>query len=108
MAAAVAAGVQGGSTHEAVIQLAYQGAVYGESIGADIPSASVSKRILLAKEIVNRNRTRGISDTLDELVGLLGAGMQAVESIPWRKRASLQNSQISNQPGVTYGRGTLI
>lgn len=83
VAAAVAAGVRGGSTPEAVMQLAYEGAVYGESIGADIPSASVSKRILLAKEIVNRNRTRGISDTLDELVGLLGAGMQAVESIPF-------------------------
>lgn len=83
VAAAVAAGVRGGSTPEAVMQLAYEGAVYGESIGHDIPAASVSKRILLAKEIVDRNRSQDMNGLLDELVGYLGAGMQANESIPF-------------------------
>lgn len=83
VAAAVAAGVKGGYTTEQVMQFAYEGAVFGEGIGSDITGPSVSKRILLAKEIVDRNREKGISTVLDELVGIIGAGMQAYESIPY-------------------------
>jgi ADP-ribosylglycohydrolase len=83
VAAAVAAGVEGGYTPGQIMEFAYDGALYGESIGADITAPSVSKRILLAKEIVEKNRRRGMNAVLDELVGIIGAGMQAYESIPF-------------------------
>ena len=83
VAAAVAAGVKGGYTTEEVLAFAYEGALYGESVGCDITSPSVSKRILLAKDIVEKNRDKGMSAVLGELVGLIGAGMQAYESIPY-------------------------
>lgn len=83
VAAAVAAGVKGGHTPSQIMELAHEGARYGESIGYDITSPSVSKRILLAKEIVDRNRSKGISTVLDELVGIIGSGMQAYESVPF-------------------------
>jgi len=83
VAAAVAVGVKGGYTTEKVVELAYKGALYGESVGHDIPAPSVSKRILLAKEIVEKNRGKGMHAVLDELVGIIGAGMQAYESIPY-------------------------
>ncbi len=83
VAAAVAAGVKGGYTAEQVMELAYEGALYGESVGCDITGPSVSKRILLAKELVDKNRGKGMNAVLDELVGIIGAGMQAYESIPY-------------------------
>jgi ADP-ribosylglycohydrolase len=83
VAAAVAAGVRGGHTTTQVMEFAHEGALYGESVGWDVTAPSVSKRILLAKEIVERNRDRGISVILDELVGIIGAGMPAYESIPY-------------------------
>lgn len=83
VAAAVAAGVKGGYTAAQVMELAWEGAVYGERIGNDITAPSVSKRILLAKEIVEKNRGKSMSEILDELTGIIGAGMQAYESIPY-------------------------
>lgn len=83
VAAAVAAGVKGGYSPEQVLGFAYEGALYGEGIGHDIPAPSVAKRILLAKEIVDMNRGSGMSGILDELTGIIGAGMLAHESIPF-------------------------
>lgn len=83
VASAVAAGVKGGYTTEQVMEAAYEGAIYGELVGCDITAPSVSKRILLAKEIVEKNRSKGVNTILDELVGIIGAGMQAYESIPY-------------------------
>lgn len=83
VAAAVAAGVKGGYAPAQVMELAYEGALYGESVGCDITGPSVSKRILLAKELVEKNRGKGMNAVLDELVGIIGAGMQAYESIPY-------------------------
>jgi ADP-ribosylglycohydrolase len=83
VAAAVAAGVSGGYTPQEVMEASYEGALYGESVGLDITAPSVSKRILLAKEIVDRNRDKGMITVLDELVGIIGAGMQAYESAPF-------------------------
>jgi ADP-ribosylglycohydrolase len=65
------------------MECAYDGALYGESVGSDITGPSVAKRILLAKEIVDKNRGKGMNSILDELVGIIGAGMQAYESIPF-------------------------
>ena len=83
VAAAVAAGVKGGYTPGQVMDFAYDGALYGEGVGSDITAPCVSKRILLAKEIVDKNRGRGMNAVLDEMVGIIGAGMQAYESIPY-------------------------
>jgi len=83
VARAVGAGVKGGYTPGEVMEEAYQGALYGEELGWDMTAPSVAKRILLAKEIVDRNRKKGIETVLDELVGIIGAGMQAYESIPF-------------------------
>ncbi len=83
VAAAVGAGVKGGHTPEEVMQFAYEGALYGERVGYDVTAPSVAKRILLAKEIVDKNRDQGMNTVLDELVGIIGAGMQAYESIPF-------------------------
>lgn len=83
VAVAVAAGVKGGYSTEQVMELAYEGAQYGESVGCDITAPSVAKRILLVKEIVDKNRGKGMNAILDELVGIIGAGMQAYESIPF-------------------------
>ncbi|MBE6034236.1 MAG: hypothetical protein E7222_05990 [Clostridiales bacterium] len=82
VAAAVAAGVHGGYTTGEVMNNAYKAAVYGETIGSDITAPMVSKRILLAKRIVDENKGKGISFILDELVGIIGASMFVYESVP--------------------------
>nr|WP_315025256.1 ADP-ribosylglycohydrolase family protein [uncultured Aminipila sp.] len=82
VAVAVAAGVCGGYTTEEVMDVSYDAAVYGEKIGKDITSPMVSKRILLAKRIVDENRNKGIKFILDELVGYMGASMYVYESVP--------------------------
>lgn len=82
VAAAVAAGVHGGFTPAQVMEKAYEAAAYGERIGNDITAPMVSKRILLAKRIVDENKSRGIEVILDELVGMIGASMFVHESIP--------------------------
>lgn len=82
VAAAVAAGVHGGYSTEEVMQKAYEAAVYGEKLGNDITAPMISKRILLAKRIVDENRSKGIEVILDELVGIIGASMYVYESVP--------------------------
>ncbi|QHI71280.1 ADP-ribosylglycohydrolase family protein [Aminipila terrae] len=82
VAAAVAAGVHGGYTTEEIMNKAYEAAVYGEKIGKDITAPMVSKRILLAKRIVEEYKNKGMEAILDELVGNIGASMYVYESVP--------------------------
>lgn len=82
VASAVAAGVRGGYTPEEIMYLAYEGALYGEQVGHDVTAPLVSKRILLAKALVENYMEEGISSVIDELVGTLGASMYVYESVP--------------------------
>jgi len=82
VAASCAAGIKGGFTPEQIIDEAMLAAEYGESVGFDIPAPKVSRRITLAKRIVDDNREEGIEKVLDELVYILGAGMKSYESVP--------------------------
>ena len=82
VAVACAAGIKGSFSPAQVMEEAISAAEYGEIIGFDIPAPKVSKRIALAKKIVNENIEKGIQQTLDELVHMLGAGMKAYESVP--------------------------
>lgn len=82
VAAAVAAGIHGGFSTAEVMEKAYEGALFGEKIGKDITAPMVSKRILLAKRIVDEYRDQGIQVVLDELVGTIGASMYVYESVP--------------------------
>ncbi len=82
VACAVAAGVKGEYLPEDIMMKCYDAALYGEKIGHDITSPMVSKRILLAKRIVDENRNSNIENILDELVGILGASMYVYESVP--------------------------
>lgn len=83
VACAVAAGIEGGHRPADVMALAEAGALYGESLGYDIPAPSVARRIAWAKELVDRYAPEGPERVLDELVGLLGAGMQVWQSVPF-------------------------
>ncbi|MBR0596502.1 ADP-ribosylglycohydrolase family protein [Sinanaerobacter chloroacetimidivorans] len=82
VAAACAAGIKGGYSTGQIMEKAIHAAQYGEEIGFEITAPRVSKRIALAKRIVDENREKGMQRILDELVDLLGAGMKAYESIP--------------------------
>ena len=82
VAVACAAGVGGAYTPEQIMDKAMQAAEYGEMLGYDICAPSVSKRIAMAKRIVDEKRTDGLSAILDELVGIFGASMKAYESVP--------------------------
>lgn len=83
VACAVAAGIRGGYRPQEIMDLAYQGALYGESLGYDIPAPSLSARILLARKIVDRQRGKGLEACIDELCALIGAGMEVYESVPF-------------------------
>ncbi|QIB69126.1 hypothetical protein Ami103574_07245 [Aminipila butyrica] len=82
VAAAVAAGVHGGFSTAEVMEKAYEAALFGEKLGKDITAPMVSKRILLAKRIVDEYRGQGMEVVLDELVGNIGASMYVYESVP--------------------------
>lgn len=82
IAVACGAGIKGEHTPAQIMEEAIEGARYGESLGFDIPSPSVSMRIIYAKETVERMEGHPMSDIIDQLVGVLGAGMKSYESIP--------------------------
>lgn len=71
VAVACAAGIRGGFSPAQVMEEARKAAVYGEGIGFDVPAPSVSKRIGLAKRIVDEKKAEGMNVVLDELVGIL-------------------------------------
>jgi ADP-ribosylglycohydrolase len=82
IAAAVSKAVAGESTVSEVMDAAILGAEIGEESGYDIPSPSVSARIRLAKEIVDRNHDKSLEEKCLLLYQLIGAGMKSYESIP--------------------------
>jgi ADP-ribosylglycohydrolase len=82
VAVACAAGIRGGFKPDEVMMEAIKAAEYGESIGFDIPAPSISKRIGMAKRIVDEKKAEGMNAILDELVGIFGASMKSYESIP--------------------------
>jgi len=82
VAAACAAGVSGSFSVDEIISEAITAAEYGEETGFDIPAPKVSKRIALARRIVDENMDKGLQKVIDELVCILGAGMKAYESVP--------------------------
>ncbi len=83
VACAVAAGIRGGYRPQEIMDFAYRGALYGESVGYDIPAPSVARRIQLAREIVDRRRPLGLEACIDELCAVIGAGMEVYESVPF-------------------------
>lgn len=82
VAVACAAGIRGGLAPVQIMEEAVRGAEYGESAGFDIPAPSVARRILYAKKAVEEMEGRSMMEIIDELTGMLGAGMKAYESIP--------------------------
>ena len=82
VAVACAVGIRGETSPGKVMDEAILAAEYGEKVGHDIPAPKVSKRIALAKRIVDENKKNGLPSIIDELVYILGAGMKAYESIP--------------------------
>ena len=83
VAAAVAAGVAGGHSPSDIVDLAARAAFYGEEAGTDLAAPSVARRILLARDIVDQYKPDGLDVVLDALGDILGAGMEAFQSIPF-------------------------
>lgn len=82
IAAAVAKSVAGGYTPQEIMETAIEAAEQGEASGYDIPAPSVSARIRLAKELVDRHVGQEIDEIAFMLYQYIGAGMKAYESIP--------------------------
>lgn len=82
IAAAIALSVEGKSSPTEVMEAAYRGAKEGEKVGHDIPAPSVSVRIKLAKELVEKYRDKPLEEICYILYGYIGAGMKSYESIP--------------------------
>jgi ADP-ribosylglycohydrolase len=83
VAAAVSLAVEGHSTPEEVMDAAIAGAITGEQEGADIPAPKISRRLILAKEIVDKRiKHDSLEAVAYELYALFGAGMKSYESIP--------------------------
>lgn len=83
IAAAIAVAVEGGYTPAEVMNAALQGADTGEERGGDIPAPSVTARIRLAMELVDRNRTKPVDEIAYLLYQVFGASMKSYESIPF-------------------------
>ncbi|WP_022664903.1 ADP-ribosylglycohydrolase family protein [Desulfospira joergensenii] len=82
VAAAVSTAVEGGCTAREVMEVAVRGAEAGEEQGHDIPAPSVKARILLAMELVDRNRDKPLEEICFILYQHIGASMKSYESIP--------------------------
>ena len=66
-----------------VMNAALIGAEAGEEKGYDIPSPSVSVRIRLGMELVDRNRDKSVDEIAYILYQHIGASMKSYESIPF-------------------------
>jgi ADP-ribosylglycohydrolase len=82
IAAAIALAVEGGCSPAEVMTTAIRGAEAGEKEGYDIPAPSVTARIRMAIELVDRNRDRTLEEVCYILYQNIGAGMKSYESIP--------------------------
>ncbi len=82
VAAAVSLSVEGQSSPAEIMDAAALAAEKGEQRGFDIPSPSVFRRILLAKDIVDANRDKPLDEICFTLYQYIGAGMKSYESIP--------------------------
>ncbi len=82
VAAAVATGVLGNTDPEHVMQFAFDAAVYGERRGYEICAPSVSRRIKMAKQIVDGMKGAKLQHISDQLTGIFGASMKSYESVP--------------------------
>jgi ADP-ribosylglycohydrolase len=83
IAAAIALAVEGKCTPAEVMAAAIDGAEAGEKKGYDIPAPSVSARIQLAMELVDRNREKTVDENSYTLYRYIGASMKSYESIPF-------------------------
>lgn len=82
VAAAVAAAVNGKSTPSQIMKLAFDAAVFGERQGAAICAPSLSRRIKLAVELVDKARGMKTTYIVNELADVFGASMKVWESVP--------------------------
>ncbi len=82
IAAAIAVAIEGNCTPSDVMAAAIRGAEAGEKEGHDIPAPSVTARIRLAIQLVDRNRERSLDEISYILYQFIGAGMKSYESIP--------------------------
>lgn len=82
VAAAVSGGVHGGYSVNEILNMAYEGAKYGEERGADITAPSVARRIRYIDRIVDGAGSADMSDIMDEVVEIFGSSMFSYESVP--------------------------
>jgi len=75
--------VEGDSTPARVMEAALLGAEAGEAKGYDIPAPSISARIRLAMELVDRRRDQPVDAIAYTLYQHIGASMKSYESIPF-------------------------
>ncbi|WMJ89927.1 ADP-ribosylglycohydrolase family protein [Anaerocolumna sp. MB42-C2] len=76
--------VSGGSSMEKLLETACEAAEIGIKYGYDVASASIRKRILMGKRIVDSmEREKQSSDKiLDEIYDVIGTGLPITESVP--------------------------
>lgn len=79
---AVALGVEGGYSPEQIMIEASKAAEKAESLGFDTPAPYISKRIMLAKRIVDENKDKSLEEVAYLLYQYIGASMKSYESIP--------------------------
>lgn len=82
VAVAVSMGVEGGYKPEEIMVEAMKAAEKAEAIGFDTPAPYISKRIELAKRIVDENQGKSLEEIAYILYQYIGASMKSYESIP--------------------------
>lgn len=82
IAAASAAAVEGNSSRDDVMQLAFDSAVFGERRGARGCGPSVSRRIKLAKKLIDDAKVTDLKYLTGELTAVFGSEGSVYESVP--------------------------
>lgn len=82
IATAVATAIEGNCSPESIMEAACYGAEKGEKAGFDTPGPSVSARIRLAMEVVDKHKDKELDEICCRLYEYIGAGMKSYESIP--------------------------
>lgn len=80
VAAAAAAAVSGEENPGKILDFAIQGAELGRSFGYDVSGPSVSRRIALGRDLVDRGGET--ARILDDIYDLIGTGLSSGESVP--------------------------